>query len=670
MMKKIVKLLSPLTLLLFLFVGCEDDDTDLQIVPLQEDSFEVITPTITNINLNFALPDNPAFTLSWNDVASSGATYSVEASAAETFDSPIALGTTQNRTFTMTVAEFNSVVIGAGAEAFEPFTIHMRVSNGSETSETVSYSVSAYTETPPEISGPETGTEVVLSDLDPTATALTIEFNDPDFGDGGVVSVDYTLEFALPDTNFETVFLSATTNELSLALSHEEINTIALDLGLTPEEASNAVVRVKAVLETESGMIERYSDPITLSITPYDITLAPILYVVGAGATDAGWGWDTPVELRLIGAIYSGNINLQNNNGADNNFRFFTEEGNWDSGQNYPYYADRGYTIDNNLVNANDGDSNFAFIGTTGMYSIAIDTQNRTITLGEPQTAGALSPLGVVGSGYNNWGAFPDAPFYTTNTDGVVVSYVTLVDGEIKFRENNDWTVNYGDDGADGTLELNGANIVVTAGEYRIIVNLNNLTYTIEPYSLGIVGSAWNDWGGAGPDAKMFYDNTSDTFVVGVKLQDGEMKVRLNNDWGTNYGDTGGDGTAELNGDNIVVTAGFYQIRLDLNNLLITVEETDIWGIVGSGYNDWGNAGPDFSFTQYNPDRWVAQNVPLIDGEIKFRINEDWGVNIGDTGADGTLEDGGDNIAVTAGTYDIFLDFSGAGAPTYTLIAK
>ncbi len=163
-MKKIVKLLSPLALILLLFVGCEDDDTELEVVPL-EDSFELIAPTITNINLNFALPDNPAFTLSWNDVASSGATYTVEASAEETFASPITLGTTQNRTFTMTVAEFNPVVIGAGAEAFSPFVLHMRVSNGSETTETVSYSVSAYTETPPAISGPETGTEVVLPGL-------------------------------------------------------------------------------------------------------------------------------------------------------------------------------------------------------------------------------------------------------------------------------------------------------------------------------------------------------------------------------------------------------------------------------------------------------------------------------------------------------------------------
>ena len=54
-----------------------------------------------------------------------------------------------------------------------------------------------------------------------------------------------------------------------------------------------------------------------------------------------------------------------------------------------------------------------------------------------------------------------------------------LVAGEIKFRSNNDWGVNYGDDGADGTLELNGANIAVGAGNYSVSINLADLTYTL-----------------------------------------------------------------------------------------------------------------------------------------------------------------------------------------------
>ncbi len=266
------------------------------------------------------------------------------------------------------------------------------------------------------------------------------------------------------------------------------------------------------------------------------------------------------------------------------------------------------------------------------------------------------SSWGVVGSGYNDWGnAGADGVFYTTDQADVYVAYVTLIDGAIKFRENNAWDNNYGDDGADDTLDAGGADINVTAGTYKITLDIAGGVYSIDDYSWGVVGSGYNDWGGAGPDAKFYYDYTTDTFKVGVKLIDGEIKFRLNNDWGTNFGDTGADGTLEDGGDNLIVTAGFYNITLDFNNNVYTMEAGDVFGIVGSGYNDWG-ATPDYSFTQVQPDVYMAEIVTMLDGEIKFRVNEDWGTNYGDTGADGTLDDGGDNIVVTAGLYRVKMD--------------
>ena len=286
------------------------------------------------------------------------------------------------------------------------------------------------------------------------------------------------------------------------------------------------------------------------------------------------------------------------------------------------------------------------------------------VTLLEETTGGGGSDIepstwGIVGSGYNDWGnAGLDGVFYTTADEGIIVAYANLIDGEIKFRENNVWDNNLGDDGADGTLEANGANIAVTTGSFKITFNTNDNTYIMEPFSWGIVGSGFNDWGAAGPDAKFFYDYTTDSFKVGVKLIDGEIKVRLNNDWGTNFGDTGADGTIEQDGDNIVVTAGFYNVTVDFNNNTILLEEGDVYGIVGSGFNDWGAGGPDYSFTQVRPDVYIGEVVPLIDGEIKIRANEDWGVNFGDTGADGTLDADGDNIAVTAGSYRIMFNLT------------
>jgi len=105
------------------------------------------------------------------------------------------------------------------------------------------------------------------------------------------------------------------------------------------------------------------------------------------------------------------------------------------------------------------------------------------VTLLEAISGGSgveISQWGVVGSGYNNWGAFADAPFYTTSQANVFVAYVTLVAGEIKFRKNSDWADNFGDNGANGSLEAGGANVAVsTAGNYRIVVNTTDLTYQL-----------------------------------------------------------------------------------------------------------------------------------------------------------------------------------------------
>ena len=299
-----------------------------------------------------------------------------------------------------------------------------------------------------------------------------------------------------------------------------------------------------------------------------------------------------------------------------------------------------------------------AVIGDNGLPSYS-SVQGLNVELLETSGGGGStimpSEWGIVGSGYNDWGgAGLDGVFYTTAEDNVFVAYANLIDGEIKFRANNDWGTNFG--GSGGTLVDGGDNIAVTAGAYKITLNFNDSTYLIEPFTWGIVGSGFNDWG-ATPDAKFYYDYTTDTFKVGVKLIDGEIKFRFNNDWGLNFGDTGADGKIDDGGENIAVTAGFYNITLDLNNNAYTIESGDVWGIVGSGYNDWG-ATPDFSFTQVNPDVYVAEVVTLLDGEIKFRASEDWGTNFGDTGADGILDDGGDNIAVTAGLYRITMNLA------------
>tara|TARA_R110002124_G_scaffold331_13_gene1452 strand:+ start:7515 stop:8876 length:1362 start_codon:yes stop_codon:yes gene_type:complete len=284
---------------------------------------------------------------------------------------------------------------------------------------------------------------------------------------------------------------------------------------------------------------------------------------------------------------------------------------------------------------------------------------------GSSTGGGGITPAswGVVGSGYNDWGgAGPDGTFYSTMTPDEIVTYVTLVDGQIKFRENDDWGsgTELGDANNDGVLDQDpDNNINVTSGNYKITINTSTNAYTIEEFSWGIVGSAWNDWGNAGPDAKTYYDYTTDTFKVGVKLIDGDMKLRFNNSWGGDYGDGNGDGILDQDADNdIAVTAGHYLLTVNFNDLSYSLEAADVYGVVGSGYNDWG-ATDDFALTEIQENVYVGDLAPLIDGQIKFRPNNTWTNDYGDAGLDGFLDqDPDNNIDVTTGNYRIRLDFN------------
>lgn len=92
---------------------------------------------------------------------------------------------------------------------------------------------------------------------------------------------------------------------------------------------------------------------------------------------------------------------------------------------------------------------------------------------------GPEATWGIVGSAApNGWGG-PDVNLREVSTD-LYQGFFVLADGEIKFRQNNDWGFNFGDDNTDGTIEAGGANIPVSAGLYKITFDLNNGTYKLE----------------------------------------------------------------------------------------------------------------------------------------------------------------------------------------------
>jgi len=561
-MKKYIKNLSYLFLSLTLLLGSCEVEESLTITS-PDAAFTLNTPGISTVFLNFALPNNPAFTVTWKDQLNSGVDYTVEMATDLEFTTPITLGTTANSNFSMTVDAFNSTINNAGITNFSDIAIYMRVRAADKLTNTILLLVTTYPVDAPTFISVADGDTFVLSIDNNDALAVTVAWNDPILDSSLSVDIDYVLEMATPGTDFATPIEAGNVKNMnSITLTNAQLNGIAIQTGIAVDTAGDLEVRLRSTItDAASGsVLERTSTTITINVTTY-------LTVLDLSTT---WG--------------------------------------------------------------------------------------------------------IVGSGYNNWGATLDAPFYTTDVAGIIVAYANLVDGEIKFRENNDWASNYGSDDASTTNgvtsgSLSGANIAVTAGSYKVTMDLNNLTFSMENFSIGIVGGAYNNWG-ATPDFMLEYDQYSDVFRGLVTLIDGEMKFRMNNDWGTNYGDDGADGTLELNGSNIVVTAGTYFATLNMNDLTYTLEPvTHVWGLVGGAYNNWGaTADAQFKRDWSKPfnDVWILENVTLIDGEYKFRSNNDWGTNYGDDGDDGILELNGSNLVTTAGTYSFSLDFSDPNAPTYT----
>ncbi len=92
-----------------------------------------------------------------------------------------------------------------------------------------------------------------------------------------------------------------------------------------------------------------------------------------------------------------------------------------------------------------------------------------------------ITSMGVIGDAVNpDWST--EAPLTYNAETNTWEGNVTLTDGSIKFRANNDWNINFG--GALNNLVANGDNIAVEAGTYNVALTLvcpGEYTATLTP---------------------------------------------------------------------------------------------------------------------------------------------------------------------------------------------
>ena len=107
-------------------------------------------------------------------------------------------------------------------------------------------------------------------------------------------------------------------------------------------------------------------------------------------------------------------------------------------------------------------------------FAVDVDALNNSL--------GTQSDWGLVGNATQNGWDGPDMEMYQTATNQYAI-YADLNDGEMKFRFNEDWGQNYGDNNSDGTLDPGGDNILISAGTYYIELDLDNSLYSINAYT-------------------------------------------------------------------------------------------------------------------------------------------------------------------------------------------
>jgi hypothetical protein len=214
---------------------------------------------------------------------------------------------------------------------------------------------------------------------------------------------------------------------------------------------------------------------------------------------------------------------------------------------------------------------------------------------------------------------------------------------------------------------------------YSNVISITTTPFLSEPEypTVYLVGDATdNGWDNTKASA-MFRDET-DPFVYTYTgyFKTGPFKMlgyqgKWAPQWGTSS--TGALAFREKDSDPdpgsfTIPAAGYYTVKLDLRNNVVTIDPYDAAGaetfasvgIIGP-FTNWANVVP-MTKTATNPHIWAIDQTFTEDTEMKFRIAEGWSVNWG-ANADETkarvYDKGrrdGPNIVVKAGKYKIYFN--------------
>ncbi|MCG7857210.1 SusE domain-containing protein [Flavihumibacter sediminis] len=305
---------------------------------------------------------------------------------------------------------------------------------------------------------------LILEQENAANDALTMNWSAADYGYSAAQT--FTLQMAPNGSDFtgdmaEVNVRAASSKTFTVGELNREMLKI-IPFG----QASEVDVRIKSFV-TDS-IAPAYSNTITLTITPYqDIILYSYPQALNVAGNYQDWSPDKAPQIVSLSndGDYEGYINFDN---ATPEFKIVKGD-NWGAGD----FGDAG------SGKLSNGGNNLKLTEGAGVYRLKANTTTMT------WSATRITTWGVIGSATTNgWDASTPMEFDEATGSWVLVS--NLVEGELKFRANNGWDINFGDNKSnlDGKPDYGGDNIAITsAGSYTIRLNIGvagNYSYTIK----------------------------------------------------------------------------------------------------------------------------------------------------------------------------------------------
>lgn len=248
---------------------------------------------------------------------------------------------------------------------------------------------------------------------------------------------------------------------------------------------------------------------------------------------------------------------------------------------------------------------------------------------------------------------------YTLNN--VTLTTATGPSTGLKFRQDGQWTTNWGGNFPNGTGVQDGPNIQTIAGTYDITFNRSNGTYTFISNAIPTIGiwgpavDSQNGFGGADVDMTTL-DGINYT-LSGFNFSSGTAYFRANDATVNVWGSTAfPSGTAQLTGPSIPVIGGEWFVSFNRITGAYSFTYPNV-GILGTALNGFNVEDTDLTTT--DGFTYTILNLTLTDGLVKFRKDNTWQTNWGSLDfPNGTGTQNGPDIPVTAGTYNVAFDRS------------